>query len=78
MARELEETLVAVRLRLHRWRDRRRRRTARKTPGSQVSTGDFEEALAALLGMDAGGLSTSTIARLAPIRSYTLVGSSLR
>ena len=33
--------------------------------GSQVSTGDFEEALAFLLGMDAGGLSTSTIARLA-------------
>ena len=30
-----------------------------------MSTGDFEEALAALLGMDAGGLSTSTIARLA-------------
>jgi transposase-like protein len=29
-----------------------------------VSTGDFEEALAALLGKDAGGLSASTIARL--------------
>ena len=43
-----------------------------------ISTGDFEEALAALLGMDAGGLSTSTIARLAPIRSYTPAGSSLR
>jgi transposase-like protein len=29
-----------------------------------VSTGDFEEALVALLGRDAGGLSASTIARL--------------
>src|SRR2546422_6649067 len=29
-----------------------------------VSTGDFEEALGALLGKDAGGLSASTIARL--------------
>jgi putative transposase len=29
-----------------------------------VSTGDFEEALAALLGPDAGGLSASTVARL--------------
>jgi hypothetical protein len=29
-----------------------------------VSTGDFEEALAALVGKDAPGLSTSTIARL--------------
>src|SRR5512144_2076006 len=29
-----------------------------------VSTGDFEEALAALLGKDAPGLSPSTIARL--------------
>jgi len=29
-----------------------------------VSTGDFEEALSALLGKDAGGLSASTIARL--------------
>ena len=29
-----------------------------------MSTGDFEEALAALLGKDAGGLSASTIARL--------------
>ena len=29
-----------------------------------VSTGDFEEALAALLGKDAGGLSASTITRL--------------
>jgi transposase-like protein len=28
-----------------------------------VSTGDFEEALAALLGKDAGGLSASTVAR---------------
>jgi transposase-like protein len=28
-----------------------------------ISTGDFEEALAALLGKDAGGLSASTIAR---------------
>jgi putative transposase len=29
-----------------------------------ISTGDFEEALAALLGKNAGGLSASTIARL--------------
>ena len=29
-----------------------------------ISTGSFEEALAALLGKDAGGLSASTIARL--------------
>jgi transposase-like protein len=29
-----------------------------------VSTGDFEEALVALLGKDAGGLSASTIGRL--------------
>jgi len=29
-----------------------------------VSTGDFEEALLALLGKDAGGLSASTIGRL--------------
>ncbi len=29
-----------------------------------ISTGDFEEALAALLGPDAGGLSASTVARL--------------
>jgi putative transposase len=29
-----------------------------------ISTGDFEEALAALLGQEAGGLSASTIARL--------------
>src|SRR5260370_32772057 len=29
-----------------------------------ISTGDFEEALAALLGKDAPGLSASTIARL--------------
>jgi len=29
-----------------------------------VSTGDFEQALAALLGKDAGGLSASTVARL--------------
>jgi transposase-like protein len=29
-----------------------------------ISTGDFEEALAALLGKDSGGLSASTIARL--------------
>src|SRR5580704_9879119 len=35
-ARELGETLVAVRLRPHRWRDRRRRRTPRKMPGSQA------------------------------------------
>src|SRR5260370_39040846 len=29
-----------------------------------ISTGDFEEALIALLGKDAGGLSASTIGRL--------------
>jgi transposase-like protein len=29
-----------------------------------ISTGDFEEALVALLGKDAGGLSASTVARL--------------
>ena len=29
-----------------------------------ISTGDFEEALAALLGKDAPGLSASTVARL--------------
>ena len=29
-----------------------------------VSTGEFEEALAALLGNDAGGLSATTIGRL--------------
>jgi putative transposase len=29
-----------------------------------ISTGDFEEALVALLGRDAGGLSPSTVARL--------------
>src|SRR4029434_1846201 len=29
-----------------------------------ISTGDFEEALAALLGKDAGGLSASTVTRL--------------
>jgi len=33
-----------------------------------ISTGDFEEALAALLGKDAPGLSASTIARLKEIR----------
>ena len=34
-----------------------------------VSTGDFEEALLALLGKDAGGLSASTIGRLKDARS---------
>jgi putative transposase len=29
-----------------------------------VSTGDFDEALTALLGKDAGGLSASTVGRL--------------
>jgi len=33
-----------------------------------ISTGDFEEALAALVGKDAPGLSASTIARLKAIR----------
>ena len=32
-----------------------------------ISTGDFAEALAALLGPDAGGLSTSTVARLTEV-----------
>ena len=32
-----------------------------------ISTGDFEEALMALVGTDAGGLSASTIARLKEI-----------
>jgi putative transposase len=32
--------------------------------GTGISTGDFEEALGALLGKDAGGLSASTIGRL--------------
>ncbi len=38
-----------------------------------VSTGDFGEALAALLGQDAGGLSASSIARLSvcPVASQT-------
>jgi putative transposase len=34
-----------------------------------ISTGDFEEALAALLGRDTGGLSASTIARLKDVWS---------
>ena len=34
-----------------------------------VSTGDFEEALLALLGKDAGGLSASTIGRLKEVWS---------
>ena len=33
-----------------------------------ISTGDFAEALAALLGPDAGGLSASTVARLTEVR----------
>jgi putative transposase len=41
-----------------------------------VSTGDFEEALLALLGKDAGGLSASTIGRLkeeaACLRAWTV------
>ena len=32
-----------------------------------ISTGDFAEALAALLGPDAGGLSASTVARLTEV-----------
>jgi len=41
-----------------------------------ISTGDFEEALAALLGKDAGGLSASTIARLKEAwRTNTPAGS---
>jgi len=34
-----------------------------------ISTGDFEDALIALLGRDAGGLSASTIGRLKEARS---------
>ena len=37
-------------------------------PSKGISTGDFEEALAALLGKDAPGLSASTIARLKEVR----------
>jgi putative transposase len=40
-----------------------------------ISTGDFEEALAALLGKDAPGLSASTVARL---KQATRSSSSLR
>jgi putative transposase len=36
-----------------------------------VSTGDFAEALVALLGKDAGGLSASTIGRLEEARSLS-------
>ena len=36
-------------------------------PGKGISTGDFAEALAALLGPDAGGLSASTVARLTEV-----------
>ena len=35
--------------------------------GKGISTGDFAEALAALLGPDAGGLSASTVARLTEV-----------
>jgi hypothetical protein len=35
-----------------------------------VSTGDFEEALVALLGKDTGGLSASTIGRLKDSKSH--------
>ena len=38
--------------------------TLRKAPERGVSTGDFEAALIALLGKDAGGLSASTVSRL--------------
>ena len=41
-------------------------RAARQS-GKGISTGDFAEALAALLGPDAGGLSASTVARLAEV-----------
>ena len=41
-------------------------RAARQS-GKGISTGDFVEALAALLGPDAGGLSASTVARLAEV-----------
>jgi putative transposase len=43
-----------------------------------VSTGDFEEALAALLGKDAGWLSASTIGRLEDARSVEHVRWSRR
>jgi hypothetical protein len=42
-----------------------------------ISTGDFEEALIALLGKDAGGLSASTIGRLKEAWSTSIrVGAS--
>jgi hypothetical protein len=43
-----------------------------------VSTGDFEEALPALLGKDAGGLSASTIGRLKEVWSEELTRWSKR
>ena len=43
-----------------------------------ISTGQFGEALAALLGSEAGGLSASTIARLKDARSDEHVRSSKR
>src|ERR1700745_3826609 len=43
-----------------------------------VSSGDFEEALAALLGKDVGGLSASTIARLKEAWSEEAVSWSKR
>ena len=43
----------------------RRRKTSADPISTQgISTGEFEEALAALLGKDAGGLSATTIGRL--------------
>jgi putative transposase len=43
-----------------------------------ISTGDFEEALVALLGKDAGGLSASTVARLKDVWSEEWVRWSKR
>jgi putative transposase len=40
------------------------RKAANARKGEHISTGDFSEALAALLGKDAAGLSASAIGRL--------------
>jgi putative transposase len=42
-----------------------------------ISTGDFEEAFAALLGQEAGGLSASTIARLKEAWSTNIPAGSI-
>jgi len=44
-----------------------------------ISTGDFDEALTALLGKDAGGLLASTVARVKALRlTSTRTGPNLR